>query len=211
MGAVDRFTPVRRNVAQRLRSPRVHLHEYLCVTCGELFLAIPSNMRRSRCTGNCWSCSRVSHGMSGDPRYEVWRQMRARCENPKFEGFRDYGGRGISVCASWQSFEGFMEWDRFDEYLPGLEIDRIDNDGNYEPENCRWTSRQLNSQHTRRTLLDPQKVIKIRSLFRSGGFNQRQIAQLFGVSPRAISGVICGNRWSNISDSDADFTETNDA
>lgn len=74
----------------------------------------------------------------------IWKGIKARCENPDKSAFARYGGRGIKVCPQWQSFEGFAGWAIAHGYADTLEIDRIDNDGDYEPVNCRWITGRLN-------------------------------------------------------------------
>jgi hypothetical protein len=83
-----------------------------------------------------------------DPVYWVWSSMKARCLNPKDSHFAHYGGRGITVCERWrQSFAAFR--DDMGPRPEGLEIDRINNDGNYEPGNCRWTTRSVQATNRR--------------------------------------------------------------
>ena len=83
--------------------------------------------------------------------YEVWTNMLGRCENPRREKYPDYGGRGIKVCGEWHDPNAFIDWAEANGYRPGLQLDRIDNDGDYAPDNCRWVTRAENCRNTRRT------------------------------------------------------------
>lgn len=93
-----------------------------------------------------------THGMTDTPEYRSWRNMLNRCLNPKVVAYVNYGGRGIKVCESWMSFENFLN-DMGPLPSPRHQIDRIDNDGDYEPSNCRWVTASQNSRNRRSTTL----------------------------------------------------------
>ena len=83
----------------------------------------------------------------------VWETMRSRCKNPHRQKYNDYGGRGISVCKEWdEDCEAFCKWALENGYKDGLQIDRIDNDGDYCPDNCRFVTPKQNSRNRRNTV-----------------------------------------------------------
>jgi hypothetical protein len=111
-------------------------------------------------SGNTKSCGCIrkepqskanfSHGGSHSKLYLCWCNMRRRCGNPKN---KHYGGRGITICREWGKFEGFQKWAFDNGYLPGLSIERKDNNGNYEPGNCIWIPRNDQPRNSRRNVL----------------------------------------------------------
>jgi hypothetical protein len=134
-------------------------------SCG----CLPSRRLAGSLNGN------YRHGYSMEscrtPTYISWCGMIQRCTNPRNPRWMDYGGRGITVCERWRSFENFLA--DMGERPSGLTLDRRDNDGNYEPGNCHWAtqSEQVRNQrrnNTWRTRLSAAKILKVRDLHDEG-------------------------------------------
>jgi len=92
--------------------------------------------------------TREQHRMHKHPAYSCWAAMKTRCDNPKDAFYKNYGGRGIAYRPEWKKFSGFWG-DMKEDWRKGLSLDRIDNDGNYEPGNCRWATPSQQQRNTR--------------------------------------------------------------
>lgn len=130
--------------------------------CGNICIVSTNSLRR----GNTVSCgckkkenasllheNNVTHGKSKSRLYRIWNGMKTRCNNPNHETYKNYGARGITVCKEWSdSFEAFEKWALNNGYRKDLTIDRINNDGSYEPDNCRWADRFTQARNKRKSV-----------------------------------------------------------
>lgn len=135
---------------------------------------MPNTKRRGwmRCTGKDSKWHRRQYCYL----YEVWRNIRKRCNNPKAPFYKRYGGRGIKVCNAWDDYSTFRIWAISTGYQKGLTIDRIDNDGDYEPMNCRWVTHLVNNQNRSNLVMVKWGSREVPLV---------KLARRFGVCPRA--------------------------
>jgi hypothetical protein len=134
------------------QKPGTYLYYAVCqCQCGSDPKSIRMDGLKSGSVVSC-GCARktlkTTHGLSKSRHYGRWQNMMDRCYNPKCKAFPDYGERGIKVCIEWHKVDGFVA-DLPSGYFKGAEIDRINNDGNYEPGNVRWATRQVNTRNRR--------------------------------------------------------------
>ena len=137
---------------------KVRFGIYKCGFCGNNFRADTNNIK----SGNTKSCGchnkrrtkevNTKHGLRSTRLYVIWANIKDRILNSKHKQYNDYGGRGITICEEWKNdFMSFYDWSILNGYEEnkGLSIDRIDNDVGYCPENCRWTTKTIQSRNQR--------------------------------------------------------------
>lgn len=138
--------------------------KYICACdCGN-FKSIRSDALLSGATKSCGCIKREqdkinlkrtqSHKQNGTRLYEIWQGMKKRCYNKNCPDYPNYGGRGIKVCDSWKNdFSTFYKWATENGYNINLSIDRINNNGGYEPNNCRWTDSKTQANNRRSNII----------------------------------------------------------
>ena len=125
-----------------------HYGIFKCGFCGEEFRTQIIRVKNGE-TKSC-GCYTKKHGLRNTRLYNIWSILKDRVLNLKYKQYNDYGGRGITICDEWKNdFVPFYNWAMTNGYSDELSIDRIDNDGNYEPSNCRWTTRTIQSRNQR--------------------------------------------------------------
>ena len=129
---------------------------YKCGFCGNEFKSIIAGVKSGNTNScGCYNKIKVSesikkHGMSNTRLYNILKKIKDRVLNPKNKAYQDYGGRGITICDEWKNdFMSFYNWAMSNGYSDELSIDRIDNDGGYSPENCRWTTSIIQNRNKR--------------------------------------------------------------
>lgn len=141
---------------------------------------------------------RKTHGLSNHPLYRAWTEMNRRCYNEKRDNYARYGGRGITVCEEWRNdFKTFYDWAINSGWAEGLWIDRRENDGNYEPSNCRWVT--VGESNINRTCvkLTKEKADTIREMYASKNYSQKELANMYGVTKMVISLTVRNKLWQN--------------
>lgn len=156
--------------------------------CGNEFKAIGKHLRN----GNIKSCgclkskrmtehgkAKATHGDSKSRLFSIWAGMKKRCYYKKSIGYKNYGGRGIQVCYEWKNnYSAFKLWAMNNGYDESLTLDRVDNDGNYEPNNCKWS-----------TVTEQNRNKRNNKLFNYNGkvLTQSEICEITGLSKHQVS------------------------
>lgn len=170
---------------------------WICLCdCGNTTTVKGSNLRN----GHTKSCgclaaelssqrakNNIKHGGCYERLYSIWRGMKHRCSNPNAIHFECYGGRGISVCDEWEDYSQFKEWAINNGYQDDLTIDRINVDGDYCPENCRWATRQEQAINRRTTL---------QITFNNETKTLHEWSQITGISKKLLWTRLFESNWS---------------
>ncbi len=177
--------------------------------CGVEFDTHAAAVKRGL-TRNCPVCRKVTksknktiHGGTGTPEHNTWKAMKHRCLGKNSHNYDRYGGRGISVCERWLSFENFFA-DMGPKPGPGFSIDRINVNGNYEPGNCRWATNVEQQSNKRRPgggqagVTVPKKLTweQVREI-RLSPLTNKELSVIYSVTPSNIGYIRANRIWKN--------------
>ena len=153
------------------------------------------------CVQHAENKTNYKHGEKGTRLYSVWRAMKKRCLNPNNKNYKNYGGRGINVCNEWldknNGYINFRDWALNNGYKEGLQIDRINNNGDYELNNCRFVTSQINNQNRRTAKLSLEKADEIVELYNTDKYTIKELAEKYNVASNTIYRIINNKSWCN--------------
>lgn len=169
--------------------------------CGMRKVIWQKNLR-SGATKSCGKCRtsdhRVTHGLSHTLIYNVWNQMRSRCQNPNDHNFRYCGARGIKVCLQWdRDFMAFYDWAMQSGYEAGRSLERIRKDGNFKPSNCKWSPRIAHNRNVKGSKLNLESARAIRAS-RKVGTSVSGLSAQFNVSTSHIYSILKETKWKEV-------------
>lgn len=174
--------------------------EAFCPLCKQIVIRGLSNAKKQTSCG----CQRkklrgeshyfYKHGRKPYSLYVKWIAMRERCRRHNNKCYPHYGGRGIEVCSQWDDFMQFKTWALVNGWKKGLEIDRKNNNGNYEPSNCRFVTRAKNCQNRSNNKLSIENIAKIKTMLQSN-IRPTEIAKIFDVSSTMIYKIRNKKSW----------------
>jgi len=136
------------------------------------------------------------HGESYTKLHRIWRDIKTRCLNKNRKDYFYYNGKGITICPEWANdYIVFRNWALNNGYQKDLEIDRRDSNGNYEPNNCRRISHTENIRNSGISKINMEKANKIRGLYNTGKYTQKELGEKFNIHQTTISRILLNKRW----------------
>jgi len=172
---------------------------WVCICdCGGKTVTTSLKLRNGH-TSSC-GCLRINasqsliiHGQANkSPTYRSWKEMRQRCLNPKSDKWKWYGGRGIKICDQWSSYMIFLA--DMGERPLGMTIDRIDNNGNYEPTNCMWATQLDQTRKQEKNVLTEEIASQLR-VDREYGMTYQALSEKYGISKATAHRCVAGKTW----------------
>lgn len=190
-----------RHISTNGKSLRVAICKCDCGKTKHILLNILTCSRPTQSCGcmsiECSKSKNKKHGLINHTLYRKWFGMKTRCYNEKYEGYARYGGRGIKVCDEWlNDFMSFYNWSTANGWRKGLEIDRENGDGNYEPSNCRFITQKENNRNKSVVKLSLNAALDIRKIKASNPkITNKKIAEDFKISQSTVAEVLRNEIW----------------
>ena len=195
---------------ESIRDSKGHLRRmgvFKCLFClQEIEIRLSNGLKQKSC--GCIhqkgeNNSNYEHGGCGTRLYNIWKDIKRRCSNPKRKYYKHYGGRGITICPEWtdklNGFTNFRDWALNNDYQEGLEIDREDTNGNYEPSNCRWVTTEENLRNTTRNVIKSiEQANEIRELYKINKYTRKELANKYNVNYQIIVKILNNEIWRSI-------------
>ncbi len=191
----------------QIRKGRTFAYWQCRCDCGAELPFVSSNLNKAVSYGMDWSCGcrepklRKNHGLFKLPEYKSWSAMLQRCTNSNNPDFHHYGGRGITVCDRWNDFSNFLE-DMGRRPTPKHTLERKENNGNYEKENCRWATRAEQAHNTRTNVMTEESAAQVKAM--TLHMSLVDIARQFDVSTSCVSHIKQGRSWKQPNERDHD-------
>ena len=175
---------------------------FLCPYCNEeVVLQLSNGKTYNSCGCKHYYLSSINqpnfkHGCRKERIYHTWKAISQRCNNKNNPAYKRYGGRGITICDSWKKdFLLFKKWALLNGYKENLFIDRIDNNGDYEPNNCRWVTAKQNNRNKNCNKLSELKAQEIIKKYIPRKNTIKMLAKEYGVSCATIYNIISKRIW----------------
>ena len=162
---------------------------FLCPKCGKEVIKTRSNGKKNK------TCGCFFNKYHNPDIYNIWKGMKTRCYDYKYKKYNSYKKKNIKVCKEWlHSYDCFHEWVISHNYKKGLQLDRINNNGDYESSNCRFVTNKINCRN-RNNKLNLEKAKEIRELFKSKMFSKASLGRIYNVSSTTITDVVKNKIW----------------
>lgn len=176
------------------------LGKFKCPKCKKEVVKLLGNGKRAETCGCGMHDFKMRHGHSIRGKttrlYSIWQGMKQRCYDVNSTKYYCYGKRGIVVCDEWKdNFTPFKDWALLNGYAKNLQIDRIDNDDNYGPSNCRFVTLLENMRNRGWNKLSMEKANEIREMYSTGNYSRIEIAKIYNVNKSTIARVIRNVTW----------------
>lgn len=177
----------------------VRYGKFLCIIDNKIVERRINIGKRDKSCGCCQYIKKYKNEEYKTRLYNIWALMKSRCSNTNNKDFINYGGRGIKICPEWmdklKGFINFRDWAIQNGYNELLQIDRIDNNGNYEPNNCRWVTIKENSWNRRTNKLSFEIANRIRKEHQENLITRKELSIKYKVTKSLIDQIVNNKIW----------------